>query len=111
MNQVQCTLFPLGLSRLCPHLSHQFLQITTIPIIKQHDCKYNQDSWHKQSLHYLKRKFSTYNSVTLGFELSSSHTYSYIPKEYQNENYHIQKDWTIHKLILEMKGLHNISGI
>ena len=78
MNQVQCTLFPLGLSRLCPHLPHQILQITTIPIIKQHDCKYNQDSWHKQSLHYLKRKFSTYNPVTLDFELSSSHTYNYI---------------------------------
>ena len=78
MNQVQYTLFQLGLGRLCPHLPHQHLQITTIPIIKQYDCKYNQSSWHKQSLHYLKRKFSTYNSVTLGFELSSNHTYNYI---------------------------------
>ena len=32
--------------------------------------------------------------------LSSNHIY-----------YHIQKDWTTHKLILEMKGLHNIPGI
>ena len=77
MNQVQYTLFSLGLSRLCPHLPHQLLQITTIPIIKQHDCKYNQGSWYKQISSLSQKKILNIH-FTLGFELNSNHIYSYI---------------------------------